>query len=192
MPFASEKQRRFMYARHPAIAKRWSAEEKQGNPGGEAEFRKWYAGHAAKLGLNPDPDAPQHHYDYRAAYRAGAKPDASGHWPSAHKRAGHPRLAIGGIDTRTGRSVMKRGTVARVKARMAADEKRRREEREKRRVHREYEASLRQQRARTAAKPVIPLTPAQIRSKKAEELRERIMPKTPLEKLIEALRGKKD
>lgn len=32
MPFKSEKQRRFMYARHPKIAKRWSAEEKQNNP----------------------------------------------------------------------------------------------------------------------------------------------------------------
>ena len=26
MPFQSEKQRRFMYAKHPAIAKRWAAE----------------------------------------------------------------------------------------------------------------------------------------------------------------------
>ena len=32
MPFKSEKQRRFMYAKHPEIAKRWSAEEKKGNP----------------------------------------------------------------------------------------------------------------------------------------------------------------
>lgn len=29
MPFKSEKQRRFMYAKHPKIAKKWSAEEKQ-------------------------------------------------------------------------------------------------------------------------------------------------------------------
>lgn len=28
MPFKSEKQRKFMYAKHPAIAKRWSKEEK--------------------------------------------------------------------------------------------------------------------------------------------------------------------
>ena len=28
MPFASEKQRRFMHARHPEIAKRWEKEEK--------------------------------------------------------------------------------------------------------------------------------------------------------------------
>ncbi len=29
MPFKSEKQRAFMYAKHPEIAKRWSREEKQ-------------------------------------------------------------------------------------------------------------------------------------------------------------------
>lgn len=33
MPFKSEKQRRFLYAKHPEIAKRWSEEEKQGNLG---------------------------------------------------------------------------------------------------------------------------------------------------------------
>jgi hypothetical protein len=27
MPFRSEKQRRFMFAKHPEIAKRWAAEE---------------------------------------------------------------------------------------------------------------------------------------------------------------------
>lgn len=30
MPFKSEKQRRFMHARHPEIAKRWEDEEKRG------------------------------------------------------------------------------------------------------------------------------------------------------------------
>jgi hypothetical protein len=29
MPFKSDAQRRFMYARHPEIAKRWSAEAKE-------------------------------------------------------------------------------------------------------------------------------------------------------------------
>jgi hypothetical protein len=57
------------------------------------------------LGLDPDPDHPAHHYDYRAAYRSGAKPNASGHWPSKFKRKGHPRLIIGGVDTRTGKRV---------------------------------------------------------------------------------------
>ena len=39
MPFASEKQRRFMYARHPEIAERWAAEEKKGNPVPEKKKR---------------------------------------------------------------------------------------------------------------------------------------------------------
>jgi hypothetical protein len=36
MPFASEAQKRFMYAQHPEIAKRWSAEEERG---GSQHFR---------------------------------------------------------------------------------------------------------------------------------------------------------
>ena len=31
MPFKSERQRRFMYAKHPSIAKRWTAEAKAGS-----------------------------------------------------------------------------------------------------------------------------------------------------------------
>ena len=30
MPFKSEKQRKFMHAKHPKIAKRWEAEKKKG------------------------------------------------------------------------------------------------------------------------------------------------------------------
>ena len=69
----------------------------------EAEFQKWYAGHAAKLGLAPNPDDPQHFYDYRAAFKAGATPDVSGHWPSQFKQEGHPRMVIGGVNTKTGK-----------------------------------------------------------------------------------------
>lgn len=65
-------------------------------------FDAWYADRAKKLGLNPNPDAPEHFYDYRAAYDAGAEPDASGHWPSKFKREGHPNLIVDGRDTRTG------------------------------------------------------------------------------------------
>lgn len=32
MPFKSEAQRKFLWARHPEIAKRWAEEEKRGNP----------------------------------------------------------------------------------------------------------------------------------------------------------------
>ena len=69
----------------------------------EEEFRRWYSEKAGKLGLSPDPDDPEHFYDYRAAFRAGASQDASGHWPSQFKLPGHPREIVGGINTRTGR-----------------------------------------------------------------------------------------
>lgn len=65
-------------------------------------FLAWYAPLARQFGLSPDPGDPLHFYDYRAAYLAGARPDRTGHWPSAHKRLGHPNLIVNGIDTRTG------------------------------------------------------------------------------------------
>lgn len=68
----------------------------------EGRFQSWYHGMAKKHGLSPNPDDPEHFYDYRAAFSAGAAPDASGHWPSKFKREGHPRLVIDGVDTRTG------------------------------------------------------------------------------------------
>jgi hypothetical protein len=68
-----------------------------------AAFDEWYAKHAARLGLNPDPYDPQHYYDYRAAFAAGAEPDDNGHWPSKFKLEGHPNLIVDGIDTRTGK-----------------------------------------------------------------------------------------
>lgn len=68
----------------------------------EAGFSEWYAGHAQQQGLDPDPDAPEHFYDYRAAFKAGAGPDESGHWPSQFKRPGHPNRYVDGIDTITG------------------------------------------------------------------------------------------
>lgn len=66
----------------------------------ETAFRQW----ATSEGV-ADPDAPESFYDYRAAYRAGAGPDATGHWPSQFKLEGHPDLIVGGFDTRTGRRV---------------------------------------------------------------------------------------
>lgn len=73
-------------------------------PTGERAFRKWYGGHAKKLGLDPNPDAPEHHYDYRAAYSAGVGPtkESGWHWPSKYKRPTHPNRFVGGIDTITG------------------------------------------------------------------------------------------
>lgn len=68
----------------------------------ELKFQLWYQKYAKKLKLDPDPDNPEHYYDYRAAYKANAEPDESGHWPSQFKLEGHPNLYINGIDTRTG------------------------------------------------------------------------------------------
>lgn len=76
-----------------------------GAPDEEALFQRWYAERAQRLGLDPNPDAPEHYYDYRAAFRAGAEPDAQGHWPSEFKRPGHPNLIVDGIGTRTGRPI---------------------------------------------------------------------------------------
>jgi len=68
----------------------------------EGKFQKWYAGHAKKLNLNPNPDDPKHYYDYRKAYSEGDEPDSSGHWTSKHKREGHPRMIVDGVNTKTG------------------------------------------------------------------------------------------
>lgn len=76
---------------------------KMGRGDSEIKFKRFYAGHAKERGLNPNPDAKEHHYDYRAAYKAGAKPDSSGHWPSKFKEKTHPNRYVGGIDTITGK-----------------------------------------------------------------------------------------
>ena len=76
-----------------------------GGGGDERAFRNWYSGMSKQYDLDPDPDAPQQYYDYRAAYRAGAKPDQSGHWPSDYKKEGHPNLVVGGFHVQTGKRV---------------------------------------------------------------------------------------
>lgn len=74
--------------------------------GEEQRFRSWYGERASRQGLDPNPDSPEHFYDYRAAFRAGAEPDETGHWPSEFKLKGHPRTYLeddqGWFDTRTG------------------------------------------------------------------------------------------
>jgi hypothetical protein len=72
----------------------------------EEEFKRWYAQWAGKTGLDPNPDAPEHFYDYRAAYRAGAKPsvdprDGFHHWPSQYKADNHPNRYVMIDDTLT-------------------------------------------------------------------------------------------
>lgn len=71
----------------------------------EQAFRQWYAGMAKQQGLSADPDDPQQFYDYRAAFKAGAKPDATGHWPSDFKKPGHPNMVVGGFNVQTGERV---------------------------------------------------------------------------------------
>jgi len=74
----------------------------------ERPFQQWYARQAAQWGLDADPDNPLHFYDWRAAYRAGARADEQGHWPSTFKTLGHPTLIRSTgrpneqFDTRTG------------------------------------------------------------------------------------------
>lgn len=73
----------------------------------DAAFRQWYSTVAQQQGLDSNPDAPEHFYDYRAAHEAGAAPDDSGHWPSTFKKEGHPQLYVDGQDTRTGEPIPK-------------------------------------------------------------------------------------
>lgn len=75
-------------------------------PEEEAAFQKWYGGVAKQLNtpkrtLDPNPDSPEHYYDYRAFYRdmnAGkdiappTKP--GGHWVSDYKLPGNPRTYL--------------------------------------------------------------------------------------------------
>lgn len=65
-------------------------------------FDAWYSRMSAQYGLPSNPDDPSQFYDYRAAFKAGASPDASGHWPSTFKKSGHPNEIVGGFNTRTG------------------------------------------------------------------------------------------
>jgi hypothetical protein len=68
-------------------------------------YQDWYRKWAEKTGINPDPDDPRHFYDYRAAYDAGDEPtlgEDGYHWPSKHKREGHPNMVVDGVDTKTG------------------------------------------------------------------------------------------
>jgi hypothetical protein len=76
-------------------------------PDEERDFQQWYARWARFTGINPDPDHPLHHYDYRAAYRAGFEPTFNPetgkyHWPSPLKGEGHPNRYVDFIDTITG------------------------------------------------------------------------------------------
>lgn len=75
------------------------------DPKEEAAFKKDYAKHAKIWKLDPNPDDPEHHYDYRKAWKKGHKPDSKGHWPSENKDSKHPNRYVNGEDTITGKRV---------------------------------------------------------------------------------------
>ncbi len=66
----------------------------------EKKFQKWYKEKAIKHGIDVNLDDPEHKYDYRGAYTAGAGPDPTGHWSSIFKDNDHPNRFINGLDTR--------------------------------------------------------------------------------------------
>jgi len=74
-------------------------------PYDEEDFQRWYGQLSHEVGINDNPDDPQHQYDYRAAYAADAGPldDPSGHWPPEFKSPTHPNRYVNGIDTISGK-----------------------------------------------------------------------------------------
>lgn len=71
------------------------------HPIDEAMFQKWYANlpRVKEGSLNPNPDDPEHFYDYRAAYMNGDGQDQTGHFPSKFKKLGNPRYTLNGVNT---------------------------------------------------------------------------------------------
>jgi hypothetical protein len=68
----------------------------------EQKFQRWYGPLARMMGIDPNPDAPEHHYDMRSLFRdtEGKGAVARGHFPSTYKTEGHPRSFL---DDGTGR-----------------------------------------------------------------------------------------
>jgi hypothetical protein len=68
----------------------------------------WHREFTAKFG---EPNLNDPNYDYRAAWKAGARPtvrdpgDGLLHWPSQFKGENHPNRYVDGVDTKTGKPV---------------------------------------------------------------------------------------
>ena len=65
----------------------------------EEAFQAWYREVAQRTNLAPNPDDPEHFYDYRAAWRAGVEPtidpsDGRYHWPSEFKAWNQPNRFV--------------------------------------------------------------------------------------------------
>ncbi len=77
----------------------------------EDSFLKWYHDMSKKMGLHPNPDHPEHQYDYRGYYQEfGEEPLEPGdHFPSQYKYNDHPnrfvRTKDGMMDTISGEIV---------------------------------------------------------------------------------------
>jgi hypothetical protein len=82
----------------------------------ELMFQQWNdhtSGYTGRQGINPDPDAPGHLYDYRGQYKAGVPYQVDPednyrlHGDSRFKKQGHGRSIIEHdgqfLDTKTGR-----------------------------------------------------------------------------------------
>ena len=66
--------------------------------------------------LSENPDAPEHKYDYRGAFKkygSGMGMDETGHFPSEFKADDHPNRFVDGVDTKTGLPVPARGDLLR-------------------------------------------------------------------------------
>lgn len=65
-------------------------------PFSEDDFQREYGFLSREMGLNVDPDAPEHHYDYRSALASGFNPLDSEdlHWPSKFKTPDHPNRYV--------------------------------------------------------------------------------------------------
>ena len=80
------------------------------SPQDEGRFQSWYAEWSEKADLAPNPDDPQHYYDYRGAWKSGETPkmdpeDGRYHFSSQFKLKGHPRMVLDGVNTKTGQPV---------------------------------------------------------------------------------------
>jgi hypothetical protein len=69
------------------------------SPQDEQRFQQWYAQVAAQNGLDPNPDAHEHHYDMRGfwnkyrppmAYKGSMTSDGTRHFTDEFKLQGHP------------------------------------------------------------------------------------------------------
>jgi hypothetical protein len=64
-------------------------------PDKETQFQTDYKSWSDSSGMNPNPDAPEHFYDYRGAWQSGSMPTKKGgHWPDTYKLPGHPTFSV--------------------------------------------------------------------------------------------------